>query len=537
MLFKSIKYAFLRRYVAFKISFMRMLSIGENSAPVQGVKAIIASIAFLFAAVLRFLSKIIITIFMVFAGWISSFKAGGLHETLEYFETIWERLKSPYIHGRRQRLMPISMLCAVGIMIFSLSYFGVGVEVFVDGESYGFVNSREEVLSIIHEVENETAEYLGRPYNMQADITYSFAYIQRDKMIDPDDFKAMLFSGVNEISVKYVLLLDGEIVGAHSSKTALELLKQKIFEAKSPDVEDMETSFVQDITIEERHVANSYIKTIAEIEEDLMADTREVKMHSVKKGDTFSKIAQQYGISTQALKSLNPDVEDTSIQIGAQIRVAAAVPVLSVKSTRTVKYTETLPYDVSVEYSESMYKNQSKIKQKGAVGQEEITADVVYIDGEEVERVELSRVLMKAPVDEIKVMGTKALPAKAATGSLRWPISGTITSRYGYRWGGEFHTGIDIAKASGSPIVAADGGTVILSKYNGNYGYCVIIDHGNGLKTLYAHTSKLLVSKGQKVAKGERIALVGSTGRSTGPHLHFEVQKNGKTVNPISYLP
>ena len=85
--------------------------------------------------------------------------------------------------------------------------------------------------------------------------------------------------------------------------------------------------------------------------------------------------------------------------------------------------------------------------------------------------------------------------------------------------------------------MAADGGTVTLAKWNGNYGRCVVIDHGNGYTTLYAHCSKLLVSKGQKVAKGEKIALVGSTGRSTGPHLHFEVRKNGKAINPTKVLP
>ncbi|MBR4879822.1 MAG: peptidoglycan DD-metalloendopeptidase family protein, partial [Clostridia bacterium] len=440
-------------------------------------------------------------------------------------------------YGRRPRTTACLFLVSVVVMIVSLSYFGIGVEVFIGGESYGFVDSRDEVLSVIHEVENETAEYLGRPYNLKADITYEFAYMQRDRMVDPEDLKELLFSGLNEISTKYVLLLDGEIVGAHTSRTSLELLKQKVLEAKTPENEGMHTTFLQEITIEERTVANSLIKTIEDMEKELMANTREVLTHSVVKGDTFSTIAEQYGISTQTLKKLNPDIEETKIQIGAEIRVAAAVPVLSVKSTQTITYTEDIAYDVEVEYSDSMYKTQSKIKQKGQVGTEEVVADVIYIDGTEVERVELSRTVIEEPVKEIKVVGTKKPPAKSATGSFRWPTSGRISSKYGYRWGGEFHNAIDIATASGTPIVAADGGTVTLAKWNGNYGYCVVIDHGNGYTTLYAHSSKLLVSKGQKVAKGEKIALVGSTGRSTGPHLHFEVKKNGRNINPYNVLP
>jgi murein DD-endopeptidase MepM/ murein hydrolase activator NlpD len=118
---------------------------------------------------------------------------------------------------------------------------------------------------------------------------------------------------------------------------------------------------------------------------------------------------------------------------------------------------------------------------------------------------------------------------------MRVPYAGLITSRYGYR-GREFHTGVDLAGPIGSPIVAADGGTVSFAGYHGSYGKCIIIDHGNGIQTLYGHCSKLLVTKGEKVSKGELIAKVGSTGRSTGPHCHFEVRVNGNDVNPMRYI-
>lgn len=98
------------------------------------------------------------------------------------------------------------------------------------------------------------------------------------------------------------------------------------------------------------------------------------------------------------------------------------------------------------------------------------------------------------------------------------------------------HRGLDIANSLGSSINAADGGTVIFSGYKGTYGYLVEIDHGNGYKTRYAHCSKLLVNKGDKVYKGQKIANVGNTGRSTGPHLHLEVLKSGVHQNPINYV-
>ncbi len=128
-------------------------------------------------------------------------------------------------------------------------------------------------------------------------------------------------------------------------------------------------------------------------------------------------------------------------------------------------------------------------------------------------------------------------------GVLQWPVPGhtRISSPFGNRIHPilnvqKFHSGIDIPAPSGRPVVAAGSGTVVSSSYLGSYGNAVIIDHGGGIMTLYAHNSRLLVSNGDKVSKGQNVALIGSTGGSTGPHLHFEVRKNGKYMNPISYV-
>ncbi|MPM65190.1 Murein hydrolase activator EnvC [bioreactor metagenome] len=119
-------------------------------------------------------------------------------------------------------------------------------------------------------------------------------------------------------------------------------------------------------------------------------------------------------------------------------------------------------------------------------------------------------------------------------------MSGNITSRFGYRYifgSYSFHSGIDIANTYGTAIRAADGGTVTFSGWKGSYGKLVIVDHGNGKQTYYGHCSSMLVSVGDKVYQGQTIARVGSTGRSTGNHCHFEIKINGTSVNPTSYLP
>ncbi|HBS58710.1 MAG TPA: peptidase M23, partial [Firmicutes bacterium] len=129
-----------------------------------------------------------------------------------------------------------------------------------------------------------------------------------------------------------------------------------------------------------------------------------------------------------------------------------------------------------------------------------------------------------------------------ASGVLIWPAAGQITSPFGWRmhpvFGTQkFHTGIDIGADYGDAVAAADSGVVIHADWLGGYGKAVIIDHGNGLQTLYAHNSELLVYEGQAVRKGQTISRVGSTGYSTGPHLHFEVRQNGTPTNPMAYLP
>ncbi|MFH0917211.1 MAG: peptidoglycan DD-metalloendopeptidase family protein [bacterium] len=130
---------------------------------------------------------------------------------------------------------------------------------------------------------------------------------------------------------------------------------------------------------------------------------------------------------------------------------------------------------------------------------------------------------------------------KAGSGILAWPVDGNVTSGFGYRIHPIFHvrkmhTGIDVSAGMGTSIRAASGGTVVSAGWRGGYGKCVVISHGGGLATLYAHQSEILVTEGQSVKRGEVIGKVGSTGYSTGPHLHFEVRVNGSPVDPMGYL-
>jgi len=166
----------------------------------------------------------------------------------------------------------------------------------------------------------------------------------------------------------------------------------------------------------------------------------------------------------------------------------------------------------------------------------EINSRLKRIENEEDKLIRESNAL----VSQIKNLQSSS---SYAGGSMTWPCpsSSRISSYYGNRLHPilkkyKMHTGIDISAGRGTSIVAANNGTVMMAGWQNGYGYTVVLDHGGGITTLYAHCSKILVSKGQSVKAGQTIAKVGSTGMSTGPHLHFEVRKNGSTTNPLKYV-
>lgn len=223
----------------------------------------------------------------------------------------------------------------------------------------------------------------------------------------------------------------------------------------------------------------------------------------------------------------------------------------SISLATDIVYTREIAYEVTTEYDESQSSSYENVKTEGENGEEEVTVRTVYVDGVQTDAYETDAKVIKEAVDEVVVKGsdspsevTSSSSASSASsygsGSFIWPVPYThnITSEFGMRWG-RLHGGIDIADGGvyGQPIVAADSGTVILAGNQGDgYGNYVIIDHGNGYKTLYGHMSSVAAYTGQQVAQGEVIGYVGSTGNSTGPHLHFEIRVNDVQTDPLGYV-
>ncbi|WP_073021315.1 peptidoglycan DD-metalloendopeptidase family protein [Clostridium intestinale] len=208
-------------------------------------------------------------------------------------------------------------------------------------------------------------------------------------------------------------------------------------------------------------------------------------------------------------------------------------PILNIDITLNETVKEAIMPKTTILSTNEIYLGQSK-NQEGLPGEKEVLKEVIYSNGKKLNEKNISEKVIVEPKDNIVYKGVKD-PIAGGVAFLENPSRGSITSNYGARWG-KVHKGIDIAGNIGDPIKAALDGKVIEAYYSSSYGNVITIEHGNGIQTLYAHCSKLLAKEGQEVKRGDIIAKIGNTGRSTGPHLHFELKVNGSAINPIKYI-
>ncbi|SDN85732.1 Murein DD-endopeptidase MepM and murein hydrolase activator NlpD, contain LysM domain [Psychrobacillus sp. OK028] len=268
----------------------------------------------------------------------------------------------------------------------------------------------------------------------------------------------------------------------------------------------------------------------------LLEGTLEKEVYAVAQGDVLGTIASKHNLTSDELIALNPGITDSSVlQIGQELNVTVLKPLINIEVQYEKKVKETIVHTKKVEETESMYKGDTKVKQEGSDGQKVATYLIRKENGVQVGQSVVEETIIVEPKDHIVLKGTKVIPSRGS-GAFAWPAEGGyISSKMGYRWGRQ-HEGIDIARPSGFTIKAADNGIVVAAGWDGTYGQRVIIDHQNGYKTTYAHLSSISAKVGQVVPTGTKIGVMGSTGRSTGTHLHFEVEKNGVTINPLTVL-
>ncbi len=435
----------------------------------------------------------------------------------------------------------VCLAITVGIIsYFSSMTFAIAVD--YDGSHIGYIENEgvfNEAQNIVDEriiVENATRHEAGAP-KFAVSLVDEQETVAQYALAD-----AMIRLSSDDIVEASGLYVDDEFYGAVSDDTQIKDRLNSVLDSARRGGVDEKVEFVNDIQLREGLYVGQNIVDNTELLSVLDSNKQNQQDYVIQSGDTPSGVAQKFSMAYRDLKALNPDIEN-DFKGGDTIRISAAKSFLSVRRTETITYNRTVAYTTVEEKSNTLYKGSKKIKTRGVNGQNEVTAQVEYIDGVEVSRTVLSEKVIKEPVNEVVLVGQKnastSRPAGAANvkqSGFMWPVGGTGGYISSYMGDGRGHKGYDIAASRGTPIYASKAGTVTMAKTYSGYGKCVIIDHGGGVQTLYAHCNALYVKAGEYVAKGDCIAAVGSTGWSTGNHLHFEVKVNGVSKNPGNYI-
>lgn len=294
-------------------------------------------------------------------------------------------------------------------------------------------------------------------------------------------------------------------------------------------MQDME--FIEPVEIYENYVLPEEISTIEAEVEEVTKEKETNKIYVVESGDCLSIIAMEHETTVKSIMALNGfNNENISIYPGDELVIAVPEPDLSLRTQMGEVYEEDYNADPIIIPNDSWYTTTKVVHQEGTTGHRERNDIVTYENGIEVNRELVHQTIMVESIPAIIEQGTITPPTY-----IKPLAGGRMTSGFGQRWG-RLHKGVDWACPVGTTIYASSAGTVVRADYNGAYGYNVLISHPDGRMTRYAHCSKLLVSAGDYVEQGETIALSGNTGRSTGPHVHFEIYINGSPVNPLKYI-
>lgn len=443
--------------------------------------------------------------------------------------------------NKRYLILGFSGVVALTLIVIAGINWATAYEYAYNGKTLGMVKNQEDVTKILDIVSEQLSkEHSAEVYiDKDEDITFKRVWnFTGDTDTQAEVLRTLTY--MQDMSVTgYRIVAEGSMFGVVESEEMARQILKEVRDTYAPPNESIkyeDVGFAENVVIEPYETKLGLLLSHDEMLYKILTGAEERMTHIVQSGETFSEIANMYGISQADLQASNPTVNPARLSIGQEIVLNQAVPLLTVQTVEISTYIEYLDYETVYEDSASIYQGETTVKRAGKPGEREVKAKIVKNNGLEVAKLELSSQITQEPVSAIVVRGTKALPPKKGTGSFIYPVTGyRLTSKFGQRWG-RMHNGVDLACPTGTKIRAADGGTVIFSGYSGSYGYVVKIDHGGGYVTVYAHCSKLHVKVGEAVYQGQHIANVGSTGRSTGPHCHFEIQYLGTPKNPLNYL-
>ncbi|WP_339269116.1 peptidoglycan DD-metalloendopeptidase family protein [Paenibacillus sp. FSL W8-0187] len=442
--------------------------------------------------------------------------------------------------------------------------------VYVDGKAIGTIQDDAQLNQLIKEKQKEYQEEYPdvlmvlntNGITTKADRSYKPEVNSEETLHKLDNILKAYARGVElKVNGKTVAIVKDQ----QTAKAAVEAAKLKFAPAAAQKEKTQKVAFtktsasasgkksgdgsgLQSVDIKEKiSLANTKAdpNKVLDVEEavKVLTGTKDKPVvYTVKEGDTISSIAQHFGMKSADVMALNPGLEEKYVQIGAELQVTKPEAPLTVRTVETVSLKQPSKPETIVRKSSELPLGKRKVVRPGRDGVKTVDYIVTKENGKVISKQWTGQQVVQESLPEVVYKGTKVAPKKKAVtvtqksdGSMfAWPVSSArITSPYGHRWG-RSHEGVDMV--GGSTIMAAASGTVVFAGQQSGYGNVVIVDHGNGYRTLYGHMSRISVSSGQSVGQGTKLGVMGNTGRSTGTHLHFEVQKNGVAQNPMNYL-
>lgn len=465
------------------------------------------------------------------------------------------------------KLTGIILPIALSVLLYSYATSSldnsIALDVYVNDEYIGAVESGDKLISARRMLEKNLSASIGDTFRFTDEISYSFVNDEDIVYLsDSEIYSALYNAAKGKIHPGYGLYVDGVLVVASENRPALDRAVDEIREYYKESV---------NFYAEENNIKLSYANDISIIPKDFpvesLCDEEKVReILGLPPIETNSVLPENFiyhiyytsvtsrikSNENESEKNLTGSVvsggisEETDVVLSAAIGNAVSADVtLEYVITKEVEVEEDYPYEIEMIESDKYLLGSQKVEKFGKDGYRKAVYAISYLKGEEISRELISEEIIKPAVNKLIYIGTR-IPTDeelrtTATGSFIIPYDGYVSSGYGLRkvnkFGTrEFHNAWDIPGPYGSPILAADGGRVSFVGYTSGYGLHVIIDHENGYETVYAHLSKALVKAGDRVGKEDVIAKMGASGRVTGVHVHFEIRKDGATIDPDEFL-
>lgn len=415
----------------------------------------------------------------------------------------------------------------------------------VDGQPAAVVTGKDQVDQVIEKVKADLAQVY--PVSMGAlknTLSYDEKLVQDNvKSISDNELYNILKEKLDwQVNCWSIYINDRPMLylaSEEEARKAVEGIKQYYLPAGNSQLTIEQIGFAEDVKITSGEGPASALKTPEEAIEAMVKGLDKIIQHTVKSGESLWTIARDSNMTVAELRVVNPDLKGDLLKPGQKLNLVKAEPLVRVAATVTTTVQEKVLFSTVYENDSSLWRGQQRVKQPGSYGSREVTYRISKTNAVETSRETLMEKILLQPIAQVVTRGTKVMTASrgdGGSGLLGWPTRDKINSPYGKKRGRKIHTGTDIDGEIGDPIYASGSGRVLEAGWKGNYGKCIIIDHGSGLSTLYGHLNSIDVVMGQEIIRGDVIGKLGTTGKSTGPHLHFEVRLNGVHQNPMKYL-